>query len=59
MSTGVSLQVKGVVEALATEHTQVTLDVGVTAEMSVEQALKGKCFTTNLAQKLLICDLNT
>ena len=52
MSSGVSLQVKGVIEAFPTEGAEIPLDVTVTLHVSVKKSLKGESFAADPAPEL-------
>ena len=47
----VSLQVKCVIEALATEGAEIPLDITVALHVSVEESLKGETFVTSSASE--------
>ena len=47
MSSSMTLQIEGIVESLATEGAQVTLDVAVTLHVTVQKALQCKGLLTN------------
>lgn len=47
MCPGVALQVKCVIETLATEGAKISLDITVTLDVSVEQTLKGEQLAAN------------
>ena len=52
MGPCMSLQIKSIVESLATECTEIPLGVTVALHVSVEQSLKTECFATHSAGKL-------
>ena len=52
VSSGVSLQVKGVIEAFPTEGAEIPLDVTVTLHVSVKKSLKGESFAADPAPEL-------
>ena len=52
MSSGVSLQIEGVVESFATECAEISLGVTVTLHVSVEQPLQCEGLTTHSTGKL-------
>ena len=54
MSASMALEVKGVIEALATIDAKVSLHIRMTAEMSVEQSLESKDLSTHFTQELVI-----
>ena len=54
MSASMALEVKGVIEALATINTKVSLHIRMTAEMSVQQSLESKGLSTHFTQELVI-----
>ena len=52
MGSCVSLQIKSVIESLATEGAEVALGVAVALHVPVEQTLEAECFATHSAGKL-------
>ena len=52
MCSSVALQVEGVIEALSAKGAEVPLDVTVTLEVAVQQALQSEEFATNPTRKL-------
>lgn len=54
VGSGVSLQVEGVVEALAAERAEVSLDVRVAFHVTVQQALKREVLRADSAAKLAV-----
>jgi hypothetical protein len=59
MRPRVSLQVKRIVESLAAEGTQVSLDVAVAFDVSVEEPLERENFMANPADELVVLSLYT
>ena len=51
MGSCVSLQIKSVIESLATEGAEVALGVAVALHVPVEQTLEAECFATHSAGK--------
>ena len=52
MSSGVSLQIKGVIEALATEGAEISLGVTVALHVPVEEPLQGEGLPTHATGEL-------
>ncbi len=58
MGAGVALQVERVVEALPAEGAEVALDVRVTLDVAVEEALQGKRLPADATQELTVLRLD-
>lgn len=54
MSSGMSLQIEGIVEALSAEGAQVSFDVRVTFHVTVEETLQIEAFTANVTSELVV-----
>ena len=54
MGAGVPFEVKRVVEALATERAEISLDVAVTLEVSTQHSLLRERLTTDAASELVV-----
>ena len=52
MSSGVSLQIEGVIEALATEGAEISLGVTVALHVPVEEPLQGEGLATHATGEL-------
>ena len=59
MGTSVSFQVECVVESFAAEGAQITFDLAVAFDMSVEHALERKFLVAHAAYKLVRISLHT
>ena len=55
MCASVTFEVESIVETLAAERTLVALDVAVTLDVTVEEALEWKQFPANIAGELIFC----
>lgn len=49
MSSGMSLQIKSIVESFTAEGAEVSLDIRMTFQMSVEESLQVEGFAANFA----------
>jgi len=56
---GVSLEVEGVVETFAARRTEIALDVAVTLDVAVEQALERERLAADAAAKLVLARTHT
>ena len=59
MGSGMSFQVKCIIEALATEGAEVSFDVAVTLDVAVEETLQGEDLLAHLTDELVVCSLDT
>ena len=51
-------EVESVVEALAADHAQVSLDIAVTFDVSIEKTLQCECFAADTAPEFIVRSLN-
>ena len=54
MSAGVTLEVKGVIETLATKGTEISLHIRVTFQVSVQKSGQSKPFSTHVALEWVV-----
>ncbi len=59
MCSGVSFEIKSIIEPLATEGAEVPLDITMTFDVAVEQSLQWEKLMANSAHKLIILSLHS